>query len=89
MIDQLVIRVFREGLLMVIVLSLAPIMVSMLVGLLIALFQATTQIQEQTLTFVPKILAVFLTLGLLGPWMISQMVIFTDALFRLIPLLYR
>jgi flagellar biosynthetic protein FliQ len=89
MIDQLVIRVFREGLLMVIILSLAPIMVSMLVGLLIALFQATTQIQEQTLTFVPKILAVFLTLGLLGPWMIGQMVIFTDALFRLIPLLFR
>ena len=89
MIDQLVIRVFREGLLMVIVLSLAPIMVSMLIGLLIALFQATTQIQEQTLTFVPKILAVFLTLGLLGPWMIGQMVIFTDALFRLIPLLFR
>ncbi|MBN2430363.1 MAG: flagellar biosynthesis protein FliQ [Acidobacteria bacterium] len=89
MIEQLAIKVFREGLMMVIILSLVPIMVSMLVGLLIALFQATTQIQEQTLTFVPKILAVFLTLALMGPWMISQMVKFTDAIFNLIPLLFR
>jgi flagellar biosynthetic protein FliQ len=89
MIEQLAIKVFREALLMVIVLSLAPIMVSLLVGLLIALFQATTQIQEQTLTFVPKILAVFLTLALMGPWMIGQMVKFTDAIFTMIPLLFR
>jgi len=89
MIETLVIKVFREGLLMVIILSLGPIMVSLVVGLLIALFQATTQIQEQTLTFVPKILAVFLTLGLLGPWMISQMVKFANSIFTLIPLLFR
>jgi flagellar biosynthetic protein FliQ len=89
MIEQLAIKVFREALLMVIVLSLGPIMVSLLVGLLIALFQATTQIQEQTLTFVPKILAVFLTIALMGPWMIGQMVKFTDAIFSMIPLLFR
>ncbi len=89
MLEQLVVRVIREGLLMVIILSLGPIMVSMLVGLMVALFQALTQIQEQTLTFVPKILAVFLTLALLGPWMISQMVKFADSVFNLIPYLFR
>lgn len=89
MLEQLVVRVIREGLLMVIILSLGPIMVSMIVGLLVALFQALTQIQEQTLTFVPKILAVFLTLALLGPWMISQMVKFADSVFNLIPYLFR
>lgn len=89
MIEQLVVKVFREALLMVIVLSLGPLVISMVVGLVISLFQATTQIHEQTLTFVPKILAVFLSLAVIGPWMISQMVKFTEAVFNLIPLLYR
>jgi len=89
MVEQLVLRVFREGLMMVLILSAGPMIISMLVGLLISLFQATTQIHEQTLTFVPKILTVFLSLALLGPWMISQMVKFTAAIFMLIPYLYR
>jgi len=89
MVEQLVLRVFREGLMMVLILSAGPMIISMLVGLLISLFQATTQIHEQTLTFVPKILTVFLSLAILGPWMISQMVKFTAAIFMLIPYLYR
>ena len=89
MVEQLVLRVFREGLVMVLLLSAGPMIISMLVGLIISLFQATTQIHEQTLTFVPKILTVFLSLAILGPWMISQMVKFTAAIFMLIPYLYR
>ena len=89
MVEQLVLRVFREGLVMVLLLSAGPMIISMLVGLIISLFQATTQIHEQTLTFVPKILTVFLSLAILGPWMISQMVKFTAAIFNLIPYLYR
>jgi len=89
MIEQLVIRVLREALLMVIILSLGPMLVSMIVGFMLSLFQATTQIQEQTLTFVPKIVAVFLSLALLGPWMIGQMVKFAESIFKLIPLLFR
>lgn len=84
MLEQLVIKVFREALLLVILLSLGPLLISMLVGLIISLFQATTQIHEQTLTFVPKILAVFISLALLGPWIISQMVQFTASVFNLI-----
>lgn len=89
MIEQLVLRVFREGLMMVIILSAGPMLISMLVGLVISLFQATTQIHEQTLTFVPKILTVFLSLAILGPWMIGQMVKFTASIFNLIPYLFR
>ena len=89
MVEQLVLRVFREGLVMVLILSAGPMVISMLVGLIISLFQATTQIHEQTLTFVPKILTVFLSLAILGPWMIGQMVKFTAAIFNLIPYLYR
>ncbi|HNT99744.1 MAG TPA: flagellar biosynthesis protein FliQ [Acidobacteriota bacterium] len=84
MVEQLVLKVFREGLLMVLILSAGPIVLSMVVGLAISLFQAVTQIHEQTLTFVPKILTVFLSLAVLGPWMISQMVKFTAACFTLI-----
>lgn len=89
MVEELVLRVFREGLMMVLILSAGPMVISMLVGLIISLFQATTQIHEQTLTFVPKILTVFLSLAILGPWMISQMVKFTASIFALIPYLYR
>jgi flagellar biosynthesis protein FliQ len=89
MVEELVLRVFREGLMMVLILSAGPMIISMLVGLIISLFQATTQIHEQTLTFVPKILTVFLSLAILGPWMISQMVKFTAAIFMLIPYLNR
>jgi flagellar biosynthetic protein FliQ len=89
MVEQLVLRVFREGLMMVIILSAGPMLISMLVGLAISLFQATTQLHEQTLTFVPKILTVFLSLAILGPWMIGQMVKFTASIFNLIPYLFR
>jgi flagellar biosynthetic protein FliQ len=70
---------------MILILSAPPILASLAVGLMISLFQATTQIQEQTLTFVPKIVVVFAVLGILGPWLISQVVIFTTRIYSAIP----
>ena len=54
---------------------------SLLVGLLVSIFQAMTQIQEQTLTFIPKVVAVVVVLILLGPWMLSVLTAYTTNLF--------
>lgn len=65
-----------------IITSAAPLLlVSLVVGLIISVFQTITSIQEQTLTFVPKVLAIFLTLMLLGHWMMNNMVDFTEKLW--------
>jgi len=64
----------------------APVLlVGLLVGLIISIFQATTSIQEQTLTFVPKIAAILGALILFGPWIVASMVQFTLRLFGRIP----
>ena len=73
---EMIIRIGREALLLVLLISAAPMLVSVLVGFVISVFQATTQIQEQTLTYVPKLVAVFLTLAIAGPWMLTQAVRF-------------
>jgi flagellar biosynthetic protein FliQ len=57
------------------------LLISLLVGLLVSIFQAMTQIQEQTLTFIPKILSIVLVLLLLGPWMLNVMTAYTTNLF--------
>jgi flagellar biosynthetic protein FliQ len=85
MIEETVVRVGREALLLTLVLSLPPIGLSMVVGLIISVFQAATQIQEQTLTFVPKMVAVFGLLAALGFWMVSQLVRFTGVLWSAFP----
>jgi len=56
--------------------------VSLLVGLLVSIFQAMTQIQEQTLTFIPKVVAVVVVLLVLGPWMLSVLTAYTSTLFK-------
>ncbi len=85
MVEETVIRVGREALLLTLVLSLPPIGLSMVVGLIISIFQAATQIQEQTLTFVPKMIAVFGLLAALGFWMVAQLVRFTGVLWSTLP----
>ncbi len=57
------------------------LLISLLVGLLVSIFQAMTQIQEQTLSFIPKILSIALILILLGPWMLNVMTAYTTNLF--------
>lgn len=57
------------------------------VGLLVSIFQATTQIQEQTLAFIPKIIAVLVGIVFFGPWMLSKLVEFTTDLYQSLPML--
>lgn len=64
----------------------APIVgVSMLVGLLVSVFQVVTQLQEMTLTFVPKLIAIFFTLLIGGGWMLSKLVVYSSKLIASIP----
>ena len=74
--DTTVVAVFRDALGMVLLVSAPMLGIALLVGLVISVFQATTQIQEQTLQFIPKIVAIFLVLVILGPWMLHQLVEF-------------
>ena len=62
-----------------------PLMVGLIVGLMVGIFQTVTQIQEFTLTFVPKMLAVFLVLFLMMPWLTDKLVTFTVTLITNIP----
>jgi flagellar biosynthetic protein FliQ len=61
------------------------LLVSLIIGILISIFQAITQLQEMTMTFVPKIIAVFITLLVALPWMVKVMVGFTRSIFENIP----
>ena len=72
-----------ETLFLIIKVSAPLLLVSLCVGLAISIFQAVTSIQEQTLTFVPKVLAIFLTLMLMGNWILTEMSIYDQALVQL------
>ena len=81
---------FAQNALMVVLVMAGPILlVSLLVGSLVSLFQAATQINEVTLTFIPKIVGVGLILIILGPWMIQHLITFTTNLFESLPNLPR
>ncbi|ACJ75645.1 flagellar biosynthetic protein FliQ [Thermosipho africanus H17ap60334] len=66
--------VFGLGIKTLLTVILPPLLISLIVGLLISIFQAATQINEQTLTFAPRIIVLFLTLLFLGGWMIQQVI---------------
>ncbi len=61
------------------------LVVGLVVGLVISIFQAVTQIQEQTLTFIPKIVAIVVVIAVAGPWMMDLMLTYTTDLFQQIP----
>lgn len=82
-----VITLGRELLLLTLVLSVPVMMVGMAIGLLVSIFQAMTQIQEQTLTFVPKIIGILVAILLLLPWSLQQIVDYTVRLVREMPYL--
>ena len=67
------------------VLAAPLLLVALVIGLVISIFQAATQINEATLSFIPKLLAVFATLVIAGPWMLGQMLDYIRALFMSIP----
>lgn len=76
------IAVAKQALFLSLILTAPPVLVAMLVGLTISILQATTHIQEQTLTFVPKLFAIVATLALAGPWMLAQLVAFTASIYE-------
>jgi flagellar biosynthetic protein FliQ len=85
--QEFVIYVFREALYTALLVSSPLLIVSLVVGLLISVFQAATSIQEITLTFVPKLIVIAIVAVLTLPWMIDVIVSFTTGLFNNIPAL--
>jgi flagellar biosynthetic protein FliQ len=75
----------RQGILQVLLIASPLLLSALVVGLVVAILQATTSIQEQTLTFVPKIFAILLVLAFLGTWMFTSMGEYTKQLFLKIP----
>ena len=83
---DLVIQLGQDALTVVIVVSAPMLGLGLTVGLMVSVFQATTSIQEQTLAFIPKIIAVFVAILIFGPWMLSIMVEFCTGIFTNIPM---
>ena len=81
MIQDLAIEVGREALFMVMLVAAPMLGLGLIVGVIVSIFQATTQIQEQTLVFVPKIIATFVAILLFGPWILGMMVDYTREIF--------
>jgi len=77
--------ILRQGVFQVLLTASPFLLSALVVGLTVAILQATMSVQEQTLTFVPKMLVILLVLALLGGWMFRSLGQFTDELFRRIP----
>lgn len=78
---DVVVNIIQQASLMILLLSAPMLLIGLVVGLVVSIFQATTQIQEATLSFVPKIIAVLISMVIFGPWILSTIVNFTKNLF--------
>ncbi len=85
--QDVVINISMQAMQLAFIVALPLLLVALGVGLIVSVFQAVTQIQEQTLTFIPKIVAMGLTLVIAGPWMLGQVVAYTQQLYSSIPTL--
>lgn len=85
MTQAMVMDLGRDAMYIVLLISGPILGIGLIVGLIVSLFQATTQIQEQTLVFIPKLAAVFIALVLLGPWILQILVDYVVRLFNTIP----
>lgn len=83
--QDLLLTLGREALLLMIFASLPPLIASLLIGFLMSVFQATTQIQESTLSVVPKLVAAVVSLAVAGPWIGAQLTQFTTELLLALP----
>ena len=83
MTTDIVVDIAREALWMIIKCSAPMLLVSLLIGLLVSIFQTVTSIQEQTLTFVPKMLGIFITLLICGGWILNSIVEFVVNLYSM------
>ena len=84
--DAVAISIAGEALMTALLVSAPILVVSLVIGMLVSVFQAMTQINEVTMTFVPKIFGVFAVAAVLGPWMVGTMVNYTQRLFATLPL---
>ena len=82
MTEEVIIDIFTQTLVLIIKVSAQMLLVSLVVGLVVSILQTVTSIQEQTLTFVPKLLAIFLTLMLAGNWILTSLREFIIELFQ-------
>jgi len=82
---EVVVNIVQNALYVMILVAAPVLGVSLLVGLLVSILQAATQINEMTLTFIPKLLALFLVLVLAGPWILNTLTDYTTRLFQSIP----
>ncbi|MDI9817633.1 MULTISPECIES: flagellar biosynthesis protein FliQ [unclassified Legionella] len=87
MTPEIVVSVFREGVYVMILMLTVLIVPGLIVGLLVAMFQAATQINEMSLSFIPKLFITFLVLALAGPWLLKTIMNYTDSLISNIPYL--
>ena len=85
MTPELVMNIGRQAIEMSLMLSGPLLLAALVIGLIISIFQAATQINEQTLSFIPKLVGMFLVLILAGPWMLQMMVDYIRRLFESIP----
>jgi flagellar biosynthetic protein FliQ len=85
MTPELVMDIGRQAIEMTLLMSGPLLLAALVIGLIVSIFQAATQINEQTLSFIPKLVGIFLTLILAGPWMLQMMVDYIRRLFESIP----
>jgi flagellar biosynthesis protein FliQ len=85
MTPEMVVTIGRHALEMTLMLAAPLLLVALAVGLLVGIFQAATQINEMTLSFIPKLLAMAAVLVITGPWMLNQLVSYTRSLIQSIP----
>jgi len=76
-----IIKVIQDAVNTIMLVSAPMLIVAMVVGIVVSIFQATTQINEQTLAFVPKIIAIFLALLIFGGWMLTYLTDFTNRIY--------
>jgi flagellar biosynthesis protein FliQ len=79
---DIAVEIGRQALWITLKVSFAPLMIGLIVGVIISIFQAATQVQEQTLTFVPKMFAVTITIFILLPWLLGILVEYTEELMQ-------
>ena len=87
MTPEVAVDLFREALWLIVLIVGLAVVPSLVVGLIVAMFQAATQINEQTLSFLPRLIVMLVTLIWAGPWLVSQLMEYTQNLVHNIPLL--
>ena len=87
MTPESVTTIAHQAMYVALLLATPPLLVGLIVGLIVSLFQAATQINESTLTFIPKLAAIAVTLVLIGPWMLTTMLDYMRHMFTSIPAL--